>query len=38
VADFFEYGDECLVSVKGKEFLDHLSDYQLLKKDSAKWS
>jgi hypothetical protein len=30
-----EYGNELLGSIKGGEFLDELSDCQLLKKDSA---
>jgi hypothetical protein len=30
-----EHGNEPLGSIKGGEFLDKLSDYQLLKKDSA---
>jgi hypothetical protein len=35
VADFFELGNKAAGSTKGSEFLDELSDYQLLKKDSA---
>jgi hypothetical protein len=27
-----EYNNEPLVSIRGSEFLDHLSDYQFLKK------
>jgi hypothetical protein len=30
VAGSFEHGNEPLVSTKGREFLDLLSDYQLL--------
>jgi hypothetical protein len=30
-----EHGNEPSISIKGGEFLDYLSDYQLLKKDSA---
>jgi hypothetical protein len=30
-----EHGNEPSVSLKGGEFLDQLSDYKLLKKDSA---
>jgi len=33
-----ENGNETSGSIKGREFLEHLSDYQLLKKDSAPWS
>jgi hypothetical protein len=33
-----EYGNEPLVSINDGDFLDHLSDYWLLKKDSAPWS
>jgi hypothetical protein len=35
VADSFEHGNETSVSIKGREFPDWLSDYQLLKKDCA---
>jgi len=35
VAGSCEHCNEALGSIKGKEFLDYLSDYQLLKKDSA---
>jgi hypothetical protein len=35
VAGFSKYGNEPVVSIKGREFLDQLSDYQLLKKDSS---
>jgi hypothetical protein len=33
-----EHGNEPSVSIKGGEFLDQLSEYFLLKKDSAPWS
>jgi hypothetical protein len=33
----FEHGDECSGSMKGAEYLDQLSDYQFLKKNSALW-
>jgi hypothetical protein len=33
-----EHGNEPSRSIKGGEFLDYLSDCQLLKKDSAPWS
>jgi hypothetical protein len=33
-----EYGNEPSVSIKGGVFLDYLSDYQLLKKDSTSYS
>jgi hypothetical protein len=33
----FEHGNEPAGSIKGGEFLDHMSDYQILKKDSAPW-
>jgi hypothetical protein len=33
-----EHGNEPSVSVKGWEFLDLLSEYKLLKKDSGPWS
>jgi len=33
-----EYSNEPSVSVKGKEFLDQVSNYQLYKEDSASWS
>jgi hypothetical protein len=32
-----EHGNEPMGSITGGEFLDHLSDYQLPKKDSAPW-
>jgi hypothetical protein len=35
VAGCCEHGNEISDSIKGGEFLDQLSDYQLLKKDSA---
>jgi hypothetical protein len=38
VAGSSEHGNELLGSIKGGEFLDQLSDCQLLKKDSAPWS
>jgi hypothetical protein len=38
VASSCEHGDEHMGSIKGGEFLDKLSDYYLLKKDSASWS
>jgi hypothetical protein len=37
VADLCEHGNEPWGSTNGGEFLDQLSDYQLLKKDSAQW-
>jgi hypothetical protein len=37
VAGSWEYGNEPLGSIKGEEFLEYLSDYKLLKKDSAPW-
>jgi hypothetical protein len=33
-----EHGDEPSYSIKGGEFLNQMSDYQLLKKVSAAWS
>jgi hypothetical protein len=33
-----EHGNEPSGSTKGGEFLGYLSDYQLLKKDSAPWN
>jgi hypothetical protein len=33
-----EYGNELPASIKGGEFLDWLSDCQLLEKDSLPWS
>jgi hypothetical protein len=38
VAEFCEHGTESSGCIKGGEFLDLLSDYQLLKEDSALWS
>jgi hypothetical protein len=38
VAGPCDHGNEPPASVKGEEFLDYLSDYQRLKKDSAPWS
>jgi hypothetical protein len=38
MAGFCEHGDERSSSIEGREFLDWLSDYELLKKDSAPWS
>jgi hypothetical protein len=34
----YEHGNELLGSITGGKFLDWLSDYWLLKKDSAAWS
>jgi hypothetical protein len=34
----WEQGNETLGSIKGREFLNYWSDYQLIKKDSAPWS
>jgi hypothetical protein len=34
----FEHGNKPSDSIKGREFLDQLSDYQLLKKVSAQWN
>jgi hypothetical protein len=36
VAGFSENSEEPLI--KGREFLDQLSDYQLFRKDSSVWS
>jgi hypothetical protein len=33
-----EHGDEPSGPIKGRKFLDEVSDYQLLKKDSSPWS
>jgi hypothetical protein len=33
-----EHSNELSDSIKGEEFLDWLSSYRLLKKDSAPWS
>jgi len=38
VADRSEQGSEPSGSMKGGEFLEQLSDYQFLKKDSVPWS
>jgi hypothetical protein len=40
VAGCCEYGNEPLDSIKGRKFLDYLSlsDYWLLRKESAPWS
>jgi len=38
VVGSYKHGNEPLGAIKGMEFLDQLSDYQLLKKDSAPWS
>jgi hypothetical protein len=35
---FCEYRHEISGSIKGEEFIDQLSDYQFLKKNSALWS
>jgi hypothetical protein len=35
VAEYYEHGNGLLGFIKGGDFLDHLSDYQLLQKDSA---
>jgi hypothetical protein len=35
VAGFCEHSNESLSTIKGREFLDKLRDYQLLTKDSA---
>jgi hypothetical protein len=35
LSDFCEHGDETLGFVKGEEYLDHLSNYQLLKNNSG---
>jgi hypothetical protein len=37
VAGCCEHGNEPPGSIKGEEFLDQLSDYKLLKNDSAPW-
>jgi hypothetical protein len=37
VAGLCENGNELSGSIKSREFLDYLSDYQLLKKDSVPW-
>jgi hypothetical protein len=38
VAGCCEHSNEPMDSIKGGEFVDQLSDYQLLKKDSAPFS
>jgi hypothetical protein len=38
VAGSCEHGNKTSGSIKGGKLLDHLDDYQLLKKDSAPWS
>jgi hypothetical protein len=38
VASSCEHDHESSGSIKGGEFLDQLSDYQLFKKDSVPWS
>jgi len=38
VAGSCENGNEPLVSIKGRVFLNPASDYWLLKKDSVPWS
>jgi hypothetical protein len=38
VAGFYEHGDDPSGSIKCGEFLDYLSDYQLLNESSAPWS
>jgi hypothetical protein len=38
VAGFCKHGNELPGSIKGGKFLDHLSDYQHLEKDSGPWS
>jgi hypothetical protein len=35
LADCCEHGNETSGSIKGGEFLDYLSDYQLLRSESA---
>jgi len=37
VADPFEYSNEPSTAIKGGEFLDCRSDYQLLKSDFLSW-
>jgi hypothetical protein len=36
--EYYEYGNKFSGPIQCGEFLDHLSDYQLLKKDAAVWS
>lgn len=38
VAGASEYGNERLGSIEGEEFLNQLTEYQLLKKDFPPWS
>jgi hypothetical protein len=38
VAGSCEHGNEPLVHIKGREFIEQLRDYQLFKKDSVPWS
>jgi hypothetical protein len=38
MAGSYEHDNESLGSFKSEEFLDYLSDFYLLKKDSAPWS
>jgi hypothetical protein len=38
VAGSCEYGNERSGSMKGGEFLDELSEYQLLKKNTGLWN
>jgi hypothetical protein len=38
LADCCEHGNEALGFIKSREFIDQMSDYQLLKKGSSLWS
>jgi len=38
MAGFCEHGNENLGFIKGGKFIEYLSDYYLLKKNSAPWS
>jgi hypothetical protein len=38
MVESFEHGNEPLASTKSREYVEQLSDYQFLKKDSAQWS
>jgi hypothetical protein len=38
VVNFCKHGNELSGFIKGGEFLEYLSDYQLHKEDSASWS
>jgi hypothetical protein len=38
VVDCCEHGNKPSGSVKGRQFLDYLGDYQLLKEDYTPWS